>query len=92
MFFYKFSKKTLTNLFSSVIFHDITNENGKDLSMDSGSIAFIMICSALVMLMSFGLAFFYGGLGRRKNVINTMMMAVIPLGMASLFWVLEVTL
>lgn len=56
--------------------------------MDSGSIAFIMICSALVMLMSFGLAFFYGGLGRRKNVINTMMMAVIPLGMTSLFWVL----
>ncbi|MFC2400991.1 MAG: ammonium transporter [Streptococcus sobrinus] len=56
--------------------------------MDSGSIAFIMICSALVMLMSFGLAFFYGGLGRRKNVINTMMMAVIPLGLASLLWVL----
>lgn len=55
--------------------------------MDSGSIAFIIICSALVFLMTPGLAFFYGGLGRRKNVINTMMMAVVPLALASLLWV-----
>ena len=33
------------------------------------------------------LAFFYGGLGRRKNVINTMMMSVLPLAIASLLWV-----
>lgn len=56
--------------------------------MNPGSIAFIILCSALVMLMSIGLAFFYGGLGRRKNVINTMMMVIIPLGLASLLWVL----
>ena len=37
--------------------------------------------------MTPGLAFFYGGLGRRKNVINTMMMAVVPLALASLLWV-----
>ena len=55
--------------------------------MDSGSIAFIIICSALVFLMTPGLAFFYGGLGRRKNVINTMMMAVVPLALASILWV-----
>ena len=40
--------------------------------MDFGSNAFIMICAALVFLMTPGLAFFYGGLTRRKNVINTM--------------------
>ena len=42
--------------------------------MDAGSIAFMIICASLVFLMTPGLAFFYGGLGRRKNVINTMMM------------------
>lgn len=34
--------------------------------MDAGSIAFMIICAGLVFLMTPGLAFFYGGLGRRK--------------------------
>ena len=55
--------------------------------MDTGSTAFILICSAMVCLMTPALAFFYGGLGRRKNVINTMMMSVLPLAIASLLWV-----
>lgn len=53
--------------------------------MDTGSSAFILICSAMVCLMTPALAFFYGGLGRRKNVINTMMMSVLPLAIASRF-------
>lgn len=40
--------------------------------MNSGSVSFIIICSALVFLMTPALAFFYGGLVRRKNVLNTM--------------------
>ena len=55
--------------------------------MDTGSSASILICSAMVCLMTPALAFFYGGLGRRKNVINTMMMSVLPLAIASLLWV-----
>lgn len=55
--------------------------------MDTGSGAFILICSAMVCLMTPALAFFYGGLGRRKNVINTMMMSVLPLAIASLLWI-----
>lgn len=51
--------------------------------MDSGSIAFIIVCSALVFFMTPGLAFFYGGLGRRKNVINTMLMSVAPIAIVS---------
>lgn len=51
--------------------------------MDAGSIAFMIICAGLVFLMTPGLAFFYGGLGRRKNVINTMMMCAIPIAVAS---------
>ena len=53
--------------------------------MDTGSSAFILICSAMVCLMTPALAFFYGGLGRRKNVINTMMMSVLPLLLATRF-------
>ena len=59
--------------------------------MDTGSSAFILICSAMVCLMTPALAFFYGGLGRRKNVINTMMMSVLPLAIASLLWLLLAT-
>lgn len=54
--------------------------------MDSGSVAFILLCSAMVMLMTPALAFFYGGLERRKNVINTMMMSVMPLGLVTIMW------
>ncbi|MFC3931344.1 ammonium transporter [Streptococcus dentapri] len=56
--------------------------------MDSGSIAFMLICTGLVFFMTPGLAFFYGGLGRRKNVINTMMMCVMPMAAASVLWII----
>lgn len=56
--------------------------------MNTGSIAFILICSALVLLMTPALAFFYGGLERRKNVLNTMMMSLIPMALASLLWIM----
>ena len=44
--------------------------------MDAGNIAFMLICSALVFLMTPGLAMFYGGLVRKKNVVNTMMTSI----------------
>ena len=56
--------------------------------MDTGSIAFILICAALVFLMTPALAFFYGGLGRRKNVLNTMMISLAPMALASILWVI----
>ncbi|MBK5076928.1 ammonium transporter [Lactococcus lactis] len=56
--------------------------------MDTGSIAFILICAALVFLMTPALAFFYGGLGRRKNVLNTMMMSLAPMALTSILWVI----
>lgn len=55
--------------------------------MDTGSIAFMLICSALVFFMTPGLAFFYGGPGRRKNVINNMMMCVAPIAIATVMWI-----
>lgn len=56
--------------------------------MDSGSIAWMLTCSALVLLMTPGLAFFYGGLVRGKNVVSTMMYSFISLGVVSVVWVL----
>ena len=47
------------------------------LAIDSGDTAWILICTAMVFLMTPGLAFFYAGLTRKKNVLNTMMMSFI---------------
>ena len=54
--------------------------------MNTGNTAFMMICTALVFFMTPGLAFFYGGLVRRKNVCNTMMACVAIIGLSVLLW------
>ena len=56
--------------------------------MDSGNIAWMLTASALVMLMTPGLAFFYGGLVRAKNVISTIMYSFIAVAVVSIVWVL----
>ncbi|MDO4175266.1 MAG: ammonium transporter [Eubacteriales bacterium] len=56
--------------------------------MDTGSTGFMMICASYVFLMTPGLAFFYGGLVRRKNVLNTMMSSICIMGLASVLWVI----
>ncbi len=56
--------------------------------MDHGNVAWILTSSALVFIMTPGLAFFYGGLVKRKNVVNTMMSSVIIIGIAAILWVL----
>lgn len=56
--------------------------------MDHGDVAWMLISSALVFIMTPGLAFFYGGLVKRKNIINTMMSSIILMGVASVLWVL----
>ena len=56
--------------------------------INAGDTAFVLICTTLVMFMTPGLAFFYGGLVRRKNVLNTMMSSLFIMGVASVLWVL----
>ena len=56
--------------------------------MDSGSIAWMLAASALVLIMTPGLAFFYGGLVREKSVVNMIMMSFISMAVVSLVWVL----
>ncbi len=56
--------------------------------MDYGNVSWMLTSSALVFIMTPALAFFYGGLVKRKNVINTIMSSVILMGIGSLLWVL----
>ncbi len=55
--------------------------------MDSGSIAWILTSASLVLLMTPGLAFFYGGMSRSKSVLNMMMMSFSAIGVVGVLWV-----
>ncbi|EAP88424.1 ammonium transporter [Croceibacter atlanticus] len=56
-------------------------------SIDTGDTAWMIVASAFVLLMTPGLAFFYGGLVNRKNVISTMLQSFVALGVMSVLWV-----
>src|SRR5437762_11992033 len=57
-------------------------------ALSSGDTGWVLVSSALVLLMTVGLAFFYGGLVPPKNALNTMMMRVVALGLISVQGVL----
>ncbi len=54
---------------------------------DTGNIAFMLVSTSLVMLMTPGLAFFYGGLVGRKNVLTVMIQSFMSLGVTTVLWV-----
>ncbi|MDK2974012.1 MAG: ammonium transporter, Amt family [Methanofollis sp.] len=56
--------------------------------IDSGDTAFVLICTAMVMLMTPGVGLFYGGLVRRKNIIAMISLAFIAFSVVSLQWIL----
>ncbi|KGK98667.1 ammonium transporter [Methanococcoides methylutens] len=53
---------------------------------DSGTTAFMIVATSLVMLMTPGLAFFYGGLANKKNIVGIMMQTFVSLGITSILW------
>jgi len=55
--------------------------------MDSGNIVFMILCTSLVMLMTPGLAFFYGGLAGKRNILGIMMQTFVSLGVTTILWV-----
>src|SRR3954465_6902438 len=59
-------------------------DNGK---YNTSDIAWIIVATALVFLMTPGLAFFYGGMVNRKNVLSTMIKSLIAAGIVSVLWV-----
>ncbi len=58
------------------------------MGINSGDTAWILTASALVLIMTPGLAFFYGGMSRQKNLLNTMMMSYGTIGLAVVMWIL----
>lgn len=57
-------------------------------TLDSGSTAFMLLSAALVLVMTPGLAFFYGGMVRVKSVLNMLMMSFIAIGIVTVLWTL----
>ena len=57
----------------------------------SGDTAFVLLCAALVCLMTPGLAFFYCGFIRKKNVLTIMMQNFISMGVVTLVWFIALT-
>ncbi|CAE7408275.1 amt, partial [Symbiodinium pilosum] len=56
--------------------------------LDNGDTAWMAMSCALVLFMTPGLAFFYGGLVRDSNIVNTMMMSIISMGLTTLTWLI----
>ena len=56
--------------------------------MDSGNLAWVLTSAALVLFMTPGLAFFYGGMDRGRNVLNMLMMSFYCLLIVPLLWVI----
>jgi ammonium transporter len=61
--------------------------NGIDDALTKGDCAWMMVSTAFVMLMVPGLALFYGGMVRRKNILSTMMQSMVALAVVGVFWV-----
>jgi len=61
--------------------------NFDDGTYNSSDIAFVLVCSALVFLMTPALSFFYGGMVNRKNVLSTMMKSFVATGMITVLWI-----
>lgn len=58
----------------------------KDTTIDTGDTAWLLVSTALVLLMTPGLAFFYGGMVRKKNVISTMLQSFVCMGLITILW------
>jgi|UniRef100_UPI00404B151E ammonium transporter, Amt family len=61
--------------------------NVKDTVINTGDTAWLLVSTALVLLMTPGLAFFYGGMVRKKNVISTMLQSFVCMGLITVLWV-----
>lgn len=82
-------KIVLSVLLLFVLYGPVFAEEVQGIStIDSGDTAWLLISTALVMLMTPGLAFFYGGMVRRKNVLGTIMHSFIAIALVSLQWIL----
>ncbi len=78
---------TVIVIISLICSAEYTFIESTNFSIDTGDTAWMIVASAFVLLMTPGLAFFYGGLVNRKNVISTMLQSFVALGVISVLWV-----
>ncbi|TKB96070.1 ammonium transporter [Pedobacter cryophilus] len=69
------------------VFPNTTILNVEGTTIDTGDTAWLLVSTALVLLMTPGLAFFYGGMVRKKNVISTMLQSFVCMGLITVLWV-----
>src|SRR5690242_19340855 len=55
--------------------------------LNSGDVAWMLTATGLVLLMTPGLSFFYGGMVRAKNVVSTMLQSFVTMGVISILWI-----
>src|ERR1700712_3690469 len=72
----------------ALIFPSVETVNIKDSKIDTGDTAWLLVSTALVLIMTPGLAFFYGGMVSKKNVLSTMMQSFVCMGIITIIWVI----
>ncbi|WP_074487751.1 ammonium transporter [Mucilaginibacter polytrichastri] len=72
----------------ALVFPSIETVTVADSKIDSGDTAWLLTATALVLLMTPGLAFFYGGMVSKKNVLSTMMQSFVCMGVITVIWVI----
>jgi len=81
-------KLILLLILTGVILIPLNAYAGTAGKIDSGDTAFVLLSAALVMLMTPGLAMFYGGMVRKKNVLGTLMHSFVAIALVSIQWIL----
>ena len=71
----------------ALVYPSIDTVNIKDNKIDTGDTAWLLTATALVLLMTPGLAYFYGGMVSKKNVLSTMMQSFVCMGIVTIIWV-----
>src|ERR1700761_7171541 len=72
----------------ALIFPSVDTVTIKNSQINSGDTAWLLVSTALVLLMTPGLAFFYGGMVSKKNVLSTMMQSFVCMGVITVIWVI----
>lgn len=72
----------------ALVFPSVDIVNIKDSQINSGDTAWLLVSTALVLIMTPGLAFFYGGMVSKKNVLSTMMQSFVCMGVITVIWVI----
>lgn len=79
---------SLICLFSHNLFPELPVDQKNLPKFDSADISWMLVASAMVLIMTPGLGFFYGGMVRKKNVISTILQSFIAMGIISILWVI----